>query len=220
MTLTFTTLSSRTIPRCGPTTWPTILRGHRRALLASSSTCSASARPTSTTLTQYNSGLNNLGGWALTLPAERISSPPILAARCRMPRSTCTASRYPPSGAVSSTPSTITRPMSICIRHTASTAANSAHVQILPSLETGEGGPTKQDLIFTGNILMGEFFSDHFDSDSPATSDARATQPASGVRSATSSTSSKANPPRRTMYQNAVNSIPSALSNLFGNDAS
>jgi hypothetical protein len=90
---------------------------------------------------------------------------------------------------------------------------------IIPSTESYTGGPSKQDLIFTGNILMGEVSSAHFNSDleySPVqgTATTRIFGPVGFHFNAFNKTITT---PAQ-MYQDALNTIPSALT-LFANDA-
>jgi len=89
---------------------------------------------------------------------------------------------------------------------------------IFPSLESFVAGPTKQDLIFTENILMGEILSGHLDNELSYT-------PPQGVNTTrifgpvgfhfNAFTGTITTPAQ--MYQDALNTIPSALT-LFSND--
>ncbi len=77
------------------------------------------------------------------------------------------------------------------------------------------GGPVKQDLIFTGNILMGELNSDHLVNGSPgyvAPNGSTTTRIWGPIGFQFSEGESAA-----TMYTNAVNTIPSALTLFAGN---
>jgi hypothetical protein len=85
-----------------------------------------------------------------------------------------------------------------------------AACSVFPSTETNEAGPTKQNEAFTGNILMGEFNSNHLNNNSPGYVTTGATtriwgpmgfQFSEGVSGATA-------------YTNAVNSISGALTNF------
>jgi hypothetical protein len=89
---------------------------------------------------------------------------------------------------------------------------------ILPSTESLSGGPTKQGLVFTENVLMMEAQSGHLDNDLNYT-------PVQGVNSTRifgpfgfhfNALGGSLNSPAA-LYQDAVNAIPSALT-LFGND--
>ncbi len=89
---------------------------------------------------------------------------------------------------------------------------------ILPRSETLPGGPTKQDLIFTENILMMEAFSSHLDNSLVYT-------PPTGVNTTRIfgpygfhfNAISTSNPTPASLYTDAVNTIPTALT-LFDNE--
>jgi hypothetical protein len=89
---------------------------------------------------------------------------------------------------------------------------------ILPSLESLTAGPTKQDLIFTENIIMGELLSGHLDNELTYT-------PPTGVNTTRifgpigfhfNAFNSTITTPAQ-MYQDALNAIPGALT-LFSNE--
>jgi hypothetical protein len=83
---------------------------------------------------------------------------------------------------------------------------------IIPSTETLMGGPMKQDLIFTENILMGELNSNHLVNDTPGYVTTGATTRIWGPIGFQFSAGESA----ATMYTNAVNSIPGARNNFAG----
>jgi hypothetical protein len=89
---------------------------------------------------------------------------------------------------------------------------------IIPSTESLSGGPTKQDLIFTDNILMGEVFSGHFNSDLfyVPTQGSNTTRIFGPVGYHFNAFNGTITTPAE-MYQDAINTIPSALT-LFGEE--
>ena len=89
---------------------------------------------------------------------------------------------------------------------------------ILPSTESLSGGPTKQDLIFTDNILMGEVFSGHFNSDLfyVPTQGENTTRIFGPIGFHFNAFNGTITTPAE-MYQDAINTIPSALT-LFGEE--
>jgi Polysaccharide lyase family 4, domain II/Polysaccharide lyase family 4, domain III len=159
---------------------------------------------------QVNSGLNNLGGWSVTLPT-------ITAAENADPGRAVQNAALDLHG--------ITLPAqwgrefdtkydfsTYEYLHQAQCAYGSQFgaCSIFPSMETGEGGPTKQDLAFTGNILMGELNSNHLNNDSPGyvtTGNTTRIWGPVGFQFSEGQADT-------TIYTNAVNSIPTALTNL------
>jgi hypothetical protein len=89
---------------------------------------------------------------------------------------------------------------------------------ILPSTESLSGGPTKQDLMLTDNILMGEVFSGHFNSDLfyVPTQGENTTRIFGPIGFHFNAFNGIITTPAE-MYQDAVNTIPSAL-NLFAEE--
>ena len=162
----------------------------------------------------FNSGLNNLGGWSVTLPT------------------TTAAENADPGRAVQNAVMDlhgITLPAAwgreFDTKYDFSTYEYLHQAQcvygsqfgacsIFPSMETGEGGPSKQDLAFTGNILMGELNSNHLNNNSPGYVTTGTTTRIWGPIGFQFSEGNSAS----TMYTNAVNSIPTALSNFAGDD--
>ncbi len=160
----------------------------------------------------FNSGLNNLGGWPLTLPI------------------TTTAENNDPGRAVQnavldlhgiSLPAAWGREFDTKYDFSTYEYLHQAQCvygsqfgacSIFPSMETGEGGPTKQDLAFTGNIVMGELNSNHLNNNTPGYVTTGASTRIWGPVGFQFAEGESAS----TMYTNAVNSIPAALSNLNG----
>ncbi|MGA2350943.1 MAG: polysaccharide lyase family protein [Terracidiphilus sp.] len=163
----------------------------------------------------YNSGLNNLGGTALTLPAEADINSTDAGRAVQNAAVDLHGFTLPSSG--------WGREFYTKYDYSSYEYLHQAHClygssfgacAIIPSHETFEGGPTKQDLIFTGNILMGELNSNHLDNEAGYTppqgvNTTRLFGPLGFQFSAGESAS--------TMYSNAVNTIPSALA-LFAED--
>lgn len=159
-----------------------------------------------------NTGLNNLGGWSLTLPSE-----------------TNLASTDPGRAVQNaaedlhgfSLPSAWGREFYTKYDFSTYEYLHQAHCAygsqfgactIIPSTETLIGGPMKQDLIFTENILMGELNSNHLVNDTPGYVTTGTTTRIWGpIGFQFSQGESPA-----TMYTNAVNSIPGALNNFAG----
>jgi hypothetical protein len=160
----------------------------------------------------YNSGLANLGGWSLTLPSET------------------DLGSTDPGRAVQnaaedlhgfSLPSQWGREFYTKYDYSTYEYLHQAHClygsqfgacTVFPSLESGEGGPTKQDLIFTENIVMGELNSNHLENDTPGYVTTGNTTRIWGPIGFQFSEGQSAS----TMYTNAVNSIPAAITNLDG----
>ncbi len=90
---------------------------------------------------------------------------------------------------------------------------------IIPSTETFVGGPSKQDLIFTGNILMGEILSNHLDNELGYTphQGSNVTRLYGPLGFHFNAFNSTITTPVG-MYQDALNTIPSALT-LFAKDS-
>lgn len=160
----------------------------------------------------FNSGLSNLGGWALTLPsaADLASTDPGRAVQ---------------NAAEDlhgfSLPSAWGREFytkydfsTYEYLHQAQCVYGSqfGSCSIFPSLETAEGGPSKQDLAFTGNIVMGELNSNHLNNDTPGYVTTGTTTRIWGPIGFQFSEGESDS----TMYTNAVNSIPGALTNFNG----
>jgi hypothetical protein len=161
---------------------------------------------------QVNEGLNNLGGWSLTLPSETDLG------------STDTG-RAVQNAAEDlhgfSLPSAWGREFytkydfsTYEYLHKAQCVYGSQFgaCSIFPSTETNEGGPTKQNLAFTENIVMGELNSNHLDNDTPGYVTTGATTRVWGPVGFQFSEGQSAS----TMYNNAVNSIAGALTNFAG----
>jgi hypothetical protein len=159
---------------------------------------------------QYNEGLNNLGGWSLTLPSETDLG------------STDTG-RAVQNAAEDlhgfSLPSAWGREFytkydfsTYEYLHQAQCVYGSQFgaCSIFPSTETNEGGPTKQNLAFTENIVMGELNSNHLDNDTPGYVTTGTTTRIWGPVGFQFSEGQSAS----TMYNNAVNSISGALTNF------
>jgi hypothetical protein len=163
---------------------------------------------------EVNQGLNNLGAWELTLPAESDlnSTDPGRAVE----------------NAVTdlhgfSLPSNWGREFYTKYDYASYEYLHQAHCEygstfgactIIPSTETFAGGPSKQDLVFTNNLLMGEMESGHDNS-------ALLYVPVQGqnvtrIWGPVGFQFSAGDSPA-TMYSNAVNTIPAAL-NVFAGD--
>lgn len=161
---------------------------------------------------QFNEGLNNLGGWSLTLPsaADLASTDPGRAVQnaaedlhgFSLPsdwgREFYTKYDFSTYEYLHQAQCVYGSQFGVC--------------SIFPSMETGEGGPTKQDLAFTGNIVMGELNSNHLVNDTPGYVTTGATTRIWGPIGFQFSEGESAS----TMYTNAVNSISAALNNFAG----
>jgi hypothetical protein len=160
---------------------------------------------------EYNEGLNNLGGWSLTLPANAdINSSDtgraVQNAAVDLHGFTLPSSGWGREFYTKYDYSTYEYlHQAQCVYGSQFTACS-----IFPLTETNEGGPTKQNLVFTGNILMAELNSNHLDNEigyTPTTNGkVRFYGPVGyqfreGVSAATA-------------YSDAVNSISGALTNL------
>ena len=160
----------------------------------------------------FNTGLNNAGGWSLALPSE-----------------TNLASTDPGRAVQNaaedlhgfSLPSAWGREFYTKYDFSSYEYLHQAHCvyggqfgacTIIPSTETLMGGPMKQDLIFTENILMGELSSNHLVNDTPGYVTTGTTTRIWGPIGFQFSAGQSA----ATMYTNAVNSIPGALNNFAG----
>ncbi len=161
---------------------------------------------------EYNSGLNNLGGTSLTLPSET------------------DLSSTDPGRAVEnatedlhgfSLPSQWGREFYTKYDYSSYEYLHKAQClygsqfgvcTVFPSMETGEGGPMKQDLIFTENIAMGELNSNHLDDSTPGYVTTGNTTRIWGPIGYQFSHGESAS----TMYTNAVNSISTAQNNFNG----
>ena len=164
---------------------------------------------------QYNEGLGNLGGWSLTLPTTTSGEDG-------------DAGRAVQNAVMDlhgiTLPSAWGREFETKYDYAGYEYLHQAQCEygtgspsftacsIFPSTETIEGGPTKQNLIFTGNILMGELNSNHENNQTTGYYTTGATtrvwgpvgwQFAEGISAATA-------------YTNAVNSISGALNNFNG----
>ncbi len=165
---------------------------------------------------EYNEGLNNLGGWSLTLPpnADVNSGDP-----GRAVQNACVdlhGFTDLPSSGWGREFYTKYDYSTFEYLHQAQCLYGSqfSACSIFPSTESNEGGPTKQNLAFTTNILMGELNSNHLNNNTPGytpTTNGQTRifgpvgfQYREGVSGATA-------------YTDAVNSISGALTN-FNND--
>ena len=162
----------------------------------------------------FNSGLNNLGGWPLTLPsaADLASTDPGRAVQNAAEdlHGFSLPSEWGREFYTKYDFSTYE------YLHQAQCVYGSMFgaCSIFPSMETGEGGPTKQDLAFTENIVMGELNSNHLNNNTPGYVTTGATTRIWGPIGFQFSEGQSAS----TMYTNAVNSIPTALRNLAGDN--
>lgn len=164
---------------------------------------------------QYNAGLNNLGGWAISLPSE------------------ADLSSTDPGRAVQnavedlhgfSLPANFGREFytkydyasyEYLLQANGNYGPNFGAWAVFPSTEYLAGGPTKQIEIYTGNILMGELLSGHLDNEISYNVAAGAnTQRIWGPIGF--HFNRYTNLPA--MYQDAISIIPGALT-LFGKDA-
>ncbi len=164
---------------------------------------------------QYNEGLNNLGGWSLTLPSEADLDTTDTG---RAVQNACTDLHgfTLPSSGWGREFYTKYDYSNYEYLHKAQCLYGSqfAACSVFPSMETGMGGPTKQDLTFTENILMGELNSNHLENDTPGYVTTGATTRIWGPIGYQFSEGESA----ATAYTNAVNSISAALTN-FNNDS-
>jgi Polysaccharide lyase family 4, domain II/Polysaccharide lyase family 4, domain III len=158
-----------------------------------------------------NSGLNNLGGWSLTLPSvtDLSSTDPGRAVQnaaedlhgFTLPASSWGREFYTKYDFSSYE----YLHKAHCVYGTQFGACT-----IIPSEETLIGGPMKQNLIFTENIVMGELSSNHLDNNTPnyvtTGTTTRIWGPVGFQFSAGASPA--------TLYTNAVNAIPGALNNF------
>jgi rhamnogalacturonan endolyase len=162
---------------------------------------------------EYNEGLNNLGGWSLTLPANADINSSDTGRAVQNAVVDLHGFSLPSSGWGRefytkydySTYEYLHQAQ--CVYGSQFSACS-----IFPLTETNEGGPTKQNLAFTGNILMGEMNSNHLDNElgyTPTTNGATRVygpigyQFREGVSAATA-------------YSDAVSSISGALTNFDG----
>jgi hypothetical protein len=159
----------------------------------------------------YNSGLNNLGGWALTLPSETdlASTDPGRAVE----------NAVEDLHGFSLPGSNWGREFYTKYDYATYEYLHQAHCvygsqfgacTVIPSTESLEGGPMKQDLIFTENILMGELNSNHLVDSAPGYVTTGNTTRIWGPIGFQFSEGESAS----TMYTNAVNSISGGLTNL------
>lgn len=159
----------------------------------------------------YNSGLKNLGGWALTLPslADLSSSSPGRAVENAV--EDLHGFTLPSSG--------WGREFYTKYDYSSYEYLHQAHCvygsqfgvcTVLPSMESGEGGPMKQDLIFTDNIAMGELNSNHLVNSTPGYVTTGNTTRIWGPIGYQFSEGKSA----ATMYSNAVSSISGALTHF------
>ncbi|MGA2651013.1 MAG: polysaccharide lyase family protein [Terracidiphilus sp.] len=162
---------------------------------------------------EFNEGLNNLGGWALTLPANAdINSTDtgraVENAVVDLHGFTLPSSGWGREFYTKYDYSTYE------YLHKAQCVYGSqfAACSIFPSTETNEGGPTKQNLAFTGNILMGELNSNHLDNElgyAPTKNGAIRIFGPIGYQFSEGNSAA-------TAYNDAVNSISGALTNFAG----
>jgi hypothetical protein len=161
---------------------------------------------------QFNEGLNNLGGWALTLPSETDLSSTDPGRAVQNAAEDLHGFSLPTAwGREFYTKYDFSTYEYL---HQAQCAYGSQFgaCSIFPSMETGEGGPTKQDLAFTENIVMGELNSNHLVNDTPGYVTTGTTTRIWGPIGFQFSQGESAS----TMYTNAVNSISTALNNFAG----
>jgi len=162
-----------------------------------------------------NSGLNNLGGWALTLPSEADLSSTDPGRAVQNAAEDLHGFTLPGSG--------WGREFYTKYDYSTYEYLHQAHCiygsqfgecTVIPSTESLMGGPMKQDLIFTENILMGELNSNHLIDSAPGYVTTTATTRIWGPIGFQFSEGESAS----TMYSNAVSSISGALTN-FGSDS-
>jgi hypothetical protein len=162
-----------------------------------------------------NSGLNNLGGWSLTLPSVTDLSSTDPGRAVQNAAEDLRGFSLPPTawGREFYTKYDFSSYEYLHKAHCVYGSQFGA-CTIIPSTETMMGGPVKQDLIFTENIVMGELNSNHLVNSTPGyvttATTTRIWGPVGFQFSAGESPS--------TMYTHAVNSIPGALNN-FADDA-
>jgi hypothetical protein len=162
---------------------------------------------------EYNEGLNNLGGWSLTLPANADinSTDPgraVQNAVVDLHGFTLPSSDW---GREFYTKYDYSTYEYLHKAHCVYGSQFSA-CAIFPLTETNEGGPTKQNLAFTGNILMAELNSNHLDNElnyAPTTNGATRIYGPVGFQYTEGNSAA-------TAYTNAVNSISGALTNFDG----
>jgi len=163
----------------------------------------------------YNSGLNNLGGWSLTLPANAdINSSDtgraVQNAAVDLHGFTLPSSGWGREFYTKYDYSTYEYlHQAQCVYGSQFTACS-----IFPLTDSNQGGPTKQNLAFTGNILMGELNSNHLDNEigyAPTTNGAIRIYGPIGYQFREGVSAS-------TAYSDAVSSISGALTN-FDSDA-
>jgi hypothetical protein len=160
---------------------------------------------------EYNEGLNNLGAWSLTLPANAdINSSDtgraVQNAVVDLHGFTLPSSNWGREFYTKYDYSTYE------YLHQAQCEYGSQFTAcaIFPSTETNEGGPTKQNLAFTGNILMGELNSNHLDNElgyTPTTNGATRIWGPVGFQYREGDSAA-------TAYTDAVGSISGALTNF------
>jgi len=160
----------------------------------------------------FNSGLNNPGGWPLTLPSQANLASTDPGRAVQNAAEDLHGFSLPTAwGRVFYTKYDFSSYEYLhrahCVYGTQFGACT-----VIPSSETLMGGPMKQDLIFTDNILMGELNSNHLVNETPGYVTTGATTRIWGpIGFQFSQGQSPA-----TMYANAVNSIPGALNNFAG----
>ena len=162
---------------------------------------------------QYNEGLNNLGGWSLTLPsnADINSTDPgraVQNAVVDLHGFTLPSSGWGREFYTKYDYSTYE------YLHQAQCVYGSqfSACAIFPLSDTNEGGPSKQNLAFTGNILMAELNSNHLDDEleyAPTTNGATRIFGPVGFQYTEGNSAA-------TAYTDAVNSISGALTNFDG----
>jgi Polysaccharide lyase family 4, domain III/Polysaccharide lyase family 4, domain II len=166
-----------------------------------------------------NSGLNNLGATEIVLPSQADMNTTDVGRQCQ---NACVDLHG------FSLPSGFGREFYTKYDYSSAEYLHQAHGlygatfgawTILPSEESLVGGPTKQDLIFTGNILMGEMLSNHLDNGlgyvpPQGVNTTRIFGPVGFHFNALNSTLTTP----AALYQDAVNAIPSALT-LFTSDS-
>jgi rhamnogalacturonan endolyase len=162
---------------------------------------------------EYNEGLNNLGGWSLTLPSNADINSTDAGRAVQNAAVDLHGFTLPSSGWGRefytkydySTYEYLHKAQ--CVYGSQFTACS-----IFPSTETNEGGPSKQNLAFTGNILMAELNSNHLDNElgyAPTKNGAIRIYGPVGYQFSEGNSAA-------TAYNDAVNSISDALTNFAG----
>jgi len=162
---------------------------------------------------EYNEGLNNLGGWSLTLPANADINSSDTGRAVQNAAVDLHGFSLPSSGWGRefytkydySTYEYLHQAQ--CVYGSQFTACS-----VFPMTDSNQGGPMKQNLAFTGNILMGEMNSNHLDNEigyTPTTNGKIRIYGPIGYQFREGVSAS-------TAYSDAVSSISGALTNLDG----